>query len=364
MTAVRNSFILVLTMIICVVDASAASTSTATLRSSVRVAHGAVITLADIATLDGEQAQSAGTLEIARAESGAFEISAEQVRQKLAAHAGAASSTQALITVRGERVVVRPSRGRAGEVALAMDPDSRATGASSASATRAAVKDTNTLVDPKLHVGASTPLGIVCEMLLNTWDTQRAALRLEIKDADLQQLTPRAGLRYEIAAKSALRSDRVDFEVIAYTGTKITSRERIRVLPKLESSVAIITADTRRGAHLDAACVRSETRFLAPSIAARVVEPNSIADSVLARTLPEGSIVESDDLAREVTVHRNDRVIVRREIGMIAVELEAVALEDGSMGDIIALETRGAGRGRDSKALSAEVVGRGRAVVR
>jgi flagella basal body P-ring formation protein FlgA len=56
--------------------------------------------------------------------------------------------------------------------------------------------------------------------------------------------------------------------------------------------------------------------------------------------------------------------LLPREIGMIAVELEAVALEDGSMGDIIALETRGAGRGRDSKALSAEVVGRGRAVVR
>ncbi len=364
MTAVRNSFMLVLTAILCVVDAAAASTSTATLRSSVRVAHGAVITLADIATLDGEQAQSAGTLEIARAESGAFEISAELVRQKLAAAASSTSTTPTLIAVRGDRVVVRPTRGRVAEVALALDADPRAINTRSASAARVAVKDSNTLVDPKLHVGASTPLGIVCEMLLNTWDAQRTALRLEIKDADLQQLTPIAGLRYEISAKSALRSDRVDFEVIAYTGTKITSRERIRVLPKLESSVAIIAADTRRGAHLDASCVRSETRFLAPSIAARIVAPHSIVDSVLARTLPEGSMVESDDLAREITVHRNDRVIVRREIGMIAVELEAVALEDGSMGDMIAFETRGAGRGRDSKALSAEVVGRGRAVVR
>jgi hypothetical protein len=56
--------------------------------------------------------------------------------------------------------------------------------------------------------------------------------------------------------------------------------------------------------------------------------------------------------------------MLRREIGMIAVELEAIALEDGSAGDIIAFETRGKDRGRDARPITAEIVGRGRAVVR
>ena len=44
--------------------------------------------------------------------------------------------------------------------------------------------------------------------------------------------------------------------------------------------------------------------------------------------------------------------------------LVAIALEDGSAGDLIAFETRGKDRGRDARPITAEIVGRGRAVVR
>jgi flagella basal body P-ring formation protein FlgA len=56
--------------------------------------------------------------------------------------------------------------------------------------------------------------------------------------------------------------------------------------------------------------------------------------------------------------------MVRREIGMVAIEFEALALEDGSTGDVIAVEQAGKGRRRDVRALTAEVTGPGRAVIR
>jgi flagella basal body P-ring formation protein FlgA len=56
--------------------------------------------------------------------------------------------------------------------------------------------------------------------------------------------------------------------------------------------------------------------------------------------------------------------MVRREVGMVAIEFEAVALEDGLAGDVIAVEQAAKGRRRDAQALSAEVIAPGRAVVR
>ena len=80
--------------------------------------------------------------------------------------------------------------------------------------------------------------------------------------------------------------------------------------------------------------------------------------------MTEGSVIESDDLARTLAVRRNERVLLRREIGLVAIEIEAIALEDGVAGDLVAFETRESGRRRDARAVTAEVVGRGRAVIR
>ena len=55
---------------------------------------------------------------------------------------------------------------------------------------------------------------------------------------------------------------------------------------------------------------------------------------------------------------------MRREVGMVAIEFEAIALEDGTAGDIIAFEKAGTRHSRDRRPISAEIVGPGRAVIR
>jgi flagella basal body P-ring formation protein FlgA len=51
-------------------------------------------------------------------------------------------------------------------------------------------------------------------------------------------------------------------------------------------------------------------------------------------------------------------------VGGVVIELEAVALEDGAIGETISFARPGVGRARDTKQIRAEVVGGGRAIVR
>lgn len=352
---------------------SVAFGDTVTLRPSARVAHGSSVTLADIATMDGAQATSLSTLEIATAKAGAFEISAESVRQKLAS----AGADLAAIKLIGTSTVVRPVRGRAAEVVAresvdTLEPEisadrmqSRTKASTATRASNAQATPAEELIDLSQHEGQGTPLGITATLFANAFGSDFASLRLAVRAKDLVHLQPKTGLRFEVVAKNAVRSDRVDLEIIATASDlSVVSRERIRVEPRVSRVVLVTRCDARRGASLEEISMR-DARFLAPTLADRAADPDMPADATLARTLPEGTVLSTDDVLREIAIRRNERVLVRREVGMVLVEIEAIALEDGAAGDIIALEhARPNRRGRESQALSAEVVGRGRAVVR
>jgi|GEM_PF-863579 len=345
---------------------------TVTLRPSVRVADGVSVTLADIATIDGDHATSLATLEIATAHAGAFEVSAEAVRQKLAT-AGADFTVLKLI---GTSTVVRPVRGRAADLAVreSIDATSIKTrknasdSSRSPAQTRAAkiqASPAEALIDLSQHEGKATPLGLTAALFANAFGSDFASLRIAVRANDLAHLEPKAGMRSEVVAKNAVRSDRVDLEVITTTpDLRIVSRERVRVEPRISRIVLVTRCDARRGASLEEISMR-DARYVAPTIADRVADPEIPVDATLARTLPEGTVLSSDDVLREIAIRRNERVLVCREVGMVLVEIEAIALEDGAAGDVIALEhVRPGRRGREAQALSAEVVGRGRAVMR
>jgi hypothetical protein len=73
-----------------------------------------------------------------------------------------------------------------------------------------------------------------------------------------------------------------------------------------------------------------------------------------------------------IAIRRNDRVIVRRELGLVAIELEAIAQQDGRLGQRILLQRAGSPRDRNARSkpaddgatFTAEVIGNGRAVIR
>lgn len=342
-----------------IASAAPAPADSVVLRDTARVVPGAAVTLADIADLKGEEAGRLAGIEIARGASTAFEITKETVREKLAA-SGATGQT---LRLSGERVVVRPAR--AATTVPAADADA------SRPAHTPLVKKPES-IDAARHAGAGTPLGIVCELLRNAFGADAEGLRVLISAEDLATLAPKPGFRYEISARSAIKSDFVSFEVAAIDGDEHVSRKRIRVSVRLLREVCVATAGSRRGQPLETGSFRVETREVAPSIAARAADPKAVDGASFARSVDAGLVIAADDLARAAAIRRNDRVIVRREVGLVAIELEAVALEDGKPGDRIALQRSGVPRSRgartraegESGTFIAEVVGSGRAVVR
>ena len=353
-TTIRTLATTVAGAIACLAAAPALAADTVALRASVRVPAGDAVELAEIAELDGV-AERFASLEIARADAGAFEIAVDAVRQKLVA----AGADLRAIRVVGEKTVVRPSRAVAQAPSLAAEPVVRVRTAMSLDQ-----GPRTTLLEPARYAGESTPIGIATGLVANAFGDDLAAVRLEVRDDDLAKLAPKAGLRYEIIAKTALTSDRVDLEVVAYEGTKRVSRERIRFEPRIEREVCVARCALRRGDTIDASNSAIETRFVAPGVRERAADAGACIGSTVAASIADGAVIATDDVQQPLAVRRNERVMVRREIGMVAIEFEALALEDGSAGDVIAVEQAGKGRRRDARALTAEVVGPGRAVIR
>ena len=353
--------------------AGAASADTITLRPSVRVAPGAEFTLAEVAGLDGDAARALAGIVIGTGEQGAFELGADRIRQKLVV----AGADMKVLEFVGARTVVRPLLGAARDSA-APAPGARSNASSDAgadarqnagatagsAAPSTAVAGTRT-VDPAAHIGNGDALAVICEMIANAFGSEARDLRLECTEEQLAKIAPRPGVRYEIARKSLLRASRVELEVIAHQANGDEFRTRVRVTPRLEREVLVATGDLRRGSTAAGDGIAVEKRLLTIDEAREAAEISARDGATLARGVSRGAVLSRTDLARAAEIKRRDTVTVRREIGTIVIELDAVALEDGAVGDVITFERADArGRNRDARAFSAEVVGPGRAVIR
>ena len=351
--------------------AGAASADTITLRPSVRVAPGAEFTLAEVAGLDGDAARELAGIVIGTGEQGAFELGADRIRQKLVV----AGADMKVLEFVGARTVVRPLLGAARDSAA---PGARSNASSDAgadarqnagatagsAAPSTAVAGTRT-VDPAAHIGNGDALAVICEMIANAFGSEARDLRLECTEEQLAKIAPKPGVRYEIARKSLLRASRVELEVIAHQANGDEFRTRVRVTPRLEREVLVAAGDLRRGSTAAGDGIAVEKRLLTIDEARESAEISARDGATLARGVSRGAVLSRTDLARAAEIKRRDTVTVRREIGTIVIELDAVALEDGAVGDVITFERADArGRNRDARAFSAEVVGPGRAVIR
>jgi len=322
--------------------ATAVHADTVRLLPSVRIAPGRTITLADLADLDGPHAERLAGTPVGTGESGAFEIGMERLRQQLVV----AGADMRGIEIVGEKTIVRPLRGAGPAIAAEAAP----------AGTR--------IVDPAKQADDGTALAAICEMVRNAFGDEACDLRLEIAEETLARIAPRAGVRYEVARKSALRAARVELEVIAHEPAGAHTRTRVRVEPRFEREVLVAATDASRGTRADGSATRVERRLVTLEEARTAAATQTTPDTTFVRTVPRGAVVERSDLARAAEIKRRETVTVRREIGMVAIEFDAVALEDGAVGDIIALERSDRRRTRESKPISAEVVGPGRAVIR
>lgn len=324
----------------------AAAADTVRMMPSVRIAPGRAITLGEVAKLEGKRVEAFASVEVARGEEGAFELSAERVRQILVVQGADMRS----IEIEGNRTVVRPLRGVVDAPAAPAGNGVR-------------------VIDPTTETGKGTALSTICEMVINAYGDDATGLRLECSDEQLARIAPRTGVRHEIVRKSSLRSPRIELEVAVLGGQSDGERIRIRLDAKFDRSVAVATADVRRGMRApdaDAAdsAIRIERRLLTPNEARDAADPSALAGATFTRGVGRGAIVMRGDFARTAEIRRRETVMVRREIDSVVLEFEAIALEDGAAGQSISFVHSSRKGARDAKPFKAEVVARGRAVMR
>ena len=279
--------------------ATAATTAAGIVRllPSVRIAPGCAFTLADIADLDGPEAESLADIVLGRGETGAFELSAERIRQQLVVAGG----NPAKIEFIGTRTVVRPLRA-AGEVPAATAGANTATahttpGNTTPANTGAAAGDIPAtpvaqqadgmrVIDPAGHAGTSTPLAIICEIVRNAYGEDACDLRLHIAEATLAQIAPVPGVRYEVAKKSSLRGPRLELEVVARAAGREPQRTRVRIDVRFEREVLVSRGEARRGGRADGDAATVERRMLTPDEARTAADPHAVAaDATFARAL-------------------------------------------------------------------------------
>ena len=109
---------------------------------------------------------------VGRGETGAFELGAERIRQKLVV----AGADMRRIEIRGTRTVVRPLR--AVSLGAASTPPSH-------EAPVAAAEPGSRIVDPNELAGTGSALAVMCEMVANAFGDDAGTLRLEFSEEQL-----------------------------------------------------------------------------------------------------------------------------------------------------------------------------------
>lgn len=325
------------------------------MKNVVRLAEGASsVRLADIAYLDGPDAERLATVQVAAIDGAAetIEISVDSVRTAL----DSAGARLSLLDLTGHVTVVRVPAG-ARPVAmsgLAVDADA----APHVSAAPVALEARTFLAADA--VGATTPRGLIAQMLSDVHAGKGARVRLAIEGADDDLLDARGPRRFEIVPLATLSTDRVPMRLIERDADMVVARHEIVVLPTLERDVAVAARAIRRGDAIEGA-IDVQRCWIAPSEFARLAVPQRLAGATACDSIGLGERVPVSKLRKPIEVKKNDRVLVRREVGLVAIEISAVAVSEGAIGDRIELRAIDRKDRRSQRTFTATVVGPGRA---
>ncbi len=336
------------------------------LRSSVRLAQGSTaVRLRDVAYLEGDAALALGDTQLADLGTNAtLEISLDEVRAKL----NAAATKANLIDFSGKSVLVRSARaGRPVAMrALALDAPTAPTGDPAAGPKGAT--ETSALARVEFYADEAkdirTPRGLIAEMVSNVHASTNARVRLVVTGVDaafLDQVS--ATRRFEVVPITALGADRVRMRIIARDGDVVVGRKELIVTPTLEASVATATGAIRRGDAIGDA-VDVHTEFVSPSEFRKLPPSTALESVVTTDRLKKGERVTDDKIRQAIEIRKNDKVVIRRELGTIAIELTAIAEEDGAVGQTIRFRAIDRKDRRDRRTFMAEVCGPGQAVIR
>ncbi len=342
---------------------TAARADSIVLQRSVRLRHDdARITLADIARLEGDEAQRLADVVIAERDgAGALmHLSLDDVRAAL----DAAGAHWGKVHLNGGEVVVRPMRTEAGGgTPLAMQPlaidespiDRRKRGGADHSI--AELDFTAELASSMMN--QPTLRGLIASMAQRQYGLPGERVRLRFDDADSETLDASSGeYRFEVQPRTSFTSGEVGVKVVAWRDGRAAWERSIRFTPRVLIESATAARDIQRGEMVMDADVAATPTWLSPLDATLIAQRIDAIGRIACQSIQTGEVIRRQSIARQTIVERGDLVTVRCLVGGIVITQRAVARGDGTEGDSIELRREG-----ERTSFMATVTGPGEAIV-
>ncbi len=305
--------------------------TTVRLRSGARVTPGQPVTLADVATVAGPQADLISGARLADALSPDDDAIAVRVDAVLDALKEIDGVQRGRLSVTGTSCTIIPRRSAA------------------AASTRAK------RYEPPAATRATSLRLRILEHLRALFDVDPSEIRAafderddEVLDIDVSRLT--------VEIRTLGGSERLPLAISLYDGDRLARSATLRVAVQIRREVAIVNQRLDRRDILQPAHVTTESRWV--SAGTNPVDPATAIGRVVRTTLEPGAVIEDHDIARPIHVERGDITSIRSVVGTAVVRTKARARADGYEGDIIEFEALDR-----SVRFLARVVGDGRAVI-
>lgn len=304
------------------------------LRSTVRLqADQSALTLGDLATIKGPQAQTLQSLAITHTGSikpgDWMTIQLQSVRDQLKAAPGINFGA---IMMHGGDIQVTRLSDRKPQIA-----DSQA-------------------IATQSDTSSSVPLRSYIERwVYNRLKTTPQSTRISFNKRDRTMLdTPTAGRVVEI--RELGRSDLMALNIVIYEGERILLERAIRFEALVERPVLVSTTQIKRDTPITPESTRVEKRWLATT--EPIADPVKSIGQVAVSTIDPGSVLIASMIEAPILVERGQIVSARSLAGSVSVTLMVRARQSGKLGEIIELESRD----RKQK-FNARIAGPGRVVI-
>lgn len=307
---------------------SAHAQSTIELKSAARVATNSPVTLADVATLSGDDAIALAELEVFPPVSVPTRISIAQLRRRLEDER---RINWGRITLRGSSCTVS---------LLDLAPK----------ATSQPVRES-----PRPTPDAHSVQQVVSDRIAHIVQSAPQDLRLTFdeKDDEFLRLTT-IGRTLEI--KPTASSDRLPLALTLYEGDRIIASKSIRVEVKVRRTVVIAAASKSRGETIDASDVTIDQQWVGPNM--KAASPEEVVGAAAQGRIATGQIILSGSVAAPIIVDKGEIVSVACVSGTIVLTTKARAMSSARVGDVVQFQ------GLDEKrTFTARMSGPGRAVV-
>ncbi len=348
-----------LIILLTILFTSVATADTITLHPAVRLkGSDSVVRLTDIATLEGEQAARFADLIITDQldTEKLTEIPVRLVRDVLTdagAHWGH-------IHLRGRTTIIRPRPGTSNHspranAALTIKPRSNRndlTQHSRGSSNRETIPAPSLIHNPDLG-------GVIARWFAQHLSIKPDDLKLAFASRDLDHLgLSTVDFRFELQPQGSLRSDRIGLTVRLWREGIVQATHTITVHPTLRFSTAQLTRNVHRGETITAADLEEKEQWVSPLQQTLLAPPKKCLGQIASKSLSAGELIRFQHIKQQTIIRRGDPVIVRCLVGGLVVTQQAIAREEGGMGDTIELRGR-----RERESFTATITGPGQTIV-